>query len=144
MKKKVSMMLAVSLILVLCFSAVASADDIQPRASSYLSSYSVRVIPEENRKMTVTFSVRAINYMSEVGATKIVIERRNGTKWVTDRTFYASSYSNFMRTNTVSTSSSISFYGTQGVFYRAKLYAYASDGKGSDTKMMESSSANCR
>lgn len=113
---------------------IVAADDslIMPHASDYLDSCTIALTPEGNRKMTVDYVVNATDDMTEVGATKVQIQRYDDylEDWV-DYTPLAGAYTK----NDFTHAATVSFTGTRGVEYRAAVHAYAKNSKGSDSRV---------
>lgn len=140
-KKTTALLLAV-LLLVSVTPVVAADNDslIAPHASDYLSSCSIALTPEGNRKMTVEYVINATDDMTELGATKVQIQRYDdySEKWV-DYTPLAGSYS----TNDFTHAGIATFSGTRGVEYRAVVYAYAKDKNGGDSRAYNGPGVYC-
>lgn len=139
MNRKTLIVLLTSLILVFGISMIAEARD-----SKYLAQYGSSAYAEGNSKILVDFFVQGTGTMSSIGVTQILIERKQGTSWVTDRTFKSQNYSNFLGSNKALHLSEVSFTGTAGVTYRATITAYAGDNTGSDSKTHTSNTVLCR
>jgi PhoPQ-activated pathogenicity-related protein len=142
MKKRITSLLLV-LLLVVSVMPVASANEVQmtPYASDYLSGCAITIVPAGNRKITVEYTIYGTREMTEIGATKVQIQKYDTTKgaWVNYTSLAGSSTS-----DDVSHSASVSFYGTAGVEYRAVIYAYAERGAGSGSSTYDSSGVVCK
>ena len=81
--------------------------------------------------------------MDELGASEIKIQRSSdGVNWTTMKTYTKESYSNLICENTGSHAACVSYTGTAGYYYRAKITLYAKKGTGSaewyrDTSSMQ-------
>lgn len=110
-------------------------------ASDYLDGCAITTAAEGNRKIVIDYVVYGTDEMTMLGATKIEIERYDdyNEDWVYDRTLTGSS-----TPNDVSHADTTFFYGTRGEQYRAVIYAYARNSKGSDSKSYTGSGVYCK
>ncbi len=115
-----------------------------PNASLYLDAYSVSVNPKGGGLMSVTFVVYGTGTMDVIGAEKIVVEEWDGSDWEETGTFTAENNSNFLYEDASEYTSSVTFYGTPGVQYRATVTAYAEKDGGSDTGTHTSTPKTCK
>lgn len=83
--KVISLITAMLLVMQLC--AITSAAAQMPMASDYLSSYDGTVTSEGNGKIKVSFTVIGTGILDEIGASKIVIEKKSGTYWIPVKTY---------------------------------------------------------
>ena len=132
MNKKISRMIAILLVLVLCVSTTALAEDINyiekstlARASSYIDS-STATITSSKGTITVRFSIIGTAKMTSLGATKIEIKSSSGTTLKTYTT-------GLMGSDVSYHSGSITYAGVSGVSYYAVVYFKAANSSGSDT-----------
>lgn len=128
MKRFLSAILALTLIFSLC--SAAFAEEIMPRANAYINSKSGSIACAGSGKININFRVNACDVMTTLGASKIELYKDDGT-WV--KTFYSSSYSNMLGSNTYTYGSSVSYNGVSGVSYYAVITFYASCAQGSST-----------
>ncbi|MCI8702917.1 MAG: hypothetical protein HFE60_01240 [Anaerotignum sp.] len=122
-------------------SAFASDEQIQPRASLYFDNYSSEVIPEGGGKISIDVSVKTKMVVKELGFTKVIVQEKSGTTWTDVATFTSTKNPELITKNTSSHGASVSYSGTKGKSYRAKVTVYAKDADGSDSKTFTSSSA---
>lgn len=142
MKKKIAVLLLAALLFVNIMPvAVAEDSQIVPYASDYLSGCAITTVPEGNRKITVEYTVYGTRDMTELGATKVQIQRYDTIKedWVNYTALAGSSTKNDS-THTAS----VSFYGTAGVEYRAVIHAFAKKGTGSDSREYDGFGVVCK
>lgn len=141
MKKMTALLLAT--LLFVSIMPVAAADDslISPHASDYLDGCAITTTPEGNRKIVIDYVVYGTDEMTELGATKIQIQRYDYyyEDWVNDRVLSGGSTK-----NDVSHAATVSFYGSVGTEYRALVYAYAKNSKGSDSRVYDGSGVYCK
>lgn len=57
------------------------------RASSQIMSYSAVLTETSGGQLRIAFSIKAIDIMEKIGATKVVVQRYNGSNWVAEYTF---------------------------------------------------------
>ena len=142
MKKRITSLLLV-LLLVASVIPMASANEgpMIPYASDYLNGCAITIVPAGNRKITVEYTIYGTREMTEIGATKVQIQKYDTAKdtWVNYTSLAGSSTK-----DDVSHTASVSFYGTVGVEYRAVIYAYAERGAGSDSRTYDSSGVICK
>lgn len=86
MKKVLSFVLAIAFAISLCVCAAEATplmdESIAPmRASDYFSSYSVSATGGVEGDVAITISIRAKKTMDSIGATKIVIQEKDGSRW---------------------------------------------------------------
>lgn len=141
MTKKITALLLAAL-LVVSVVPVAGADNslISTHASDYLSGCAITTVPEGGRKIVVDYTVYGTDDMTELGATKVEIQRYDD--YLEDWVFYknlAGSYTS----NDSSHSATVSFYGSLGTEYRAVIHAYAKNSKGSDSRAYDGSGVCC-
>lgn len=107
---------------------------VSPRASSYIVGTNAYITPESNGLLIVTFSISAYGEMSEIGATSVEIYEDNGhtTKRVATYNYTDPAYSFMMGKNEGIHAKDISYNGTVGYKYYAKVYFRASNSFGGD------------
>lgn len=142
MKKKIIALLMATLLFV-SVTPVVGADDslISPHGSDYLDSCIITETPMGNRQIRINYVVYGTDEMTELGATKIEIERYDDYEedWVYDRTLAGGS-----TTNDVSHAATAYFYGTRGERYRAVIFAYAKMGSGGDSREYPGTGVYCK
>lgn len=143
LKKKVALLLSLTLLLTFSLGTLTTAGAAETRASSYFSSYTVDVYKNSNGTLSVEFNVKAVSTMASLGAQSIIIQKYNSSTdtWSTYSVFYSSTYTTMLGSNTTShiktmtTSSSVS-----SGKYRAYITFYAKNSSGSENKYYTSSS----
>ena len=139
MKKKMSLIMAVAIMISMMMTVMASAAIKLPHlpyASEYITAYNAYVESPSTGKVTVNFSITANDVMTKLGAKTIVLqERASASKpWTEYATYSYEDYSNMMRNNAKGHNSSITENVTSTYQYRAKVYFYAEKGGyGTDT-----------
>lgn len=142
MMKKITALLMAALLFVSVTPAIAATDSLLSiQASDYLDGCAITTAAEGNRKIVIDYVVYGTDEMLVIGATKVEIERYDDywEDWVYDRTL-AGGYT----PNDVSHADTTYFYGTKGEQYRAVIYAYARNSKGSDSKSYTGSGVYCK
>lgn len=142
MKKLITLIMALTLVLSCVFSSFAFAaqpENIEPYASSYFTSNTVKLSDEGNGKVKVTYTVASKDVMDELGIKKIVIQKKVGSDWDDVKTYSSANYSSFISQNVAEKRGSITYNGTEGKTYQAKVTFYAKDSSGSATKTITSS-----
>jgi hypothetical protein len=132
MKSKKLGLIAIALLLLSFMTGVATLA--VSEASEELSSYMAAIYADGGGIVTCEFAVYATGTADEVGATQIVIQRKNGSNWITAQAFTRYAYSNLIGNNCLVHSSSVSYSGTIGQQYRAVVTMYAKIGSGSTSR----------
>lgn len=109
-----------------------AAETVEPRASNYFWSSSVYFWHVSGSQYQIWFDVTAVAGMSELGASKIVVERSTDlVNWSEDATYYKSS-SPQMTTKQTSAryANYVTYYPASGYAYRATITLYAKNSSG--------------
>lgn len=59
----------------------------EARASSQIMSYSAVLTQSSHGQLSISFSIKATNAMSKIGASRVVIQRYDGTSWASEYTY---------------------------------------------------------
>lgn len=145
MKKVLSFVLAIALAISLCVCAVEATplmdESIAPmRASDYFSSYSVSATGGVEGDVAISISIRPKRTMDSIGATKIVIQEKDGNRWQEVYTKTGSNYNGLLDSDSSSFRGSYTYSGTSGKTYRAIVTLYAEDAFGNDSKTVTTNS----
>lgn len=137
--KKMSFSLTLILLVSFCVCGVEAAPaentEIVPlRASDYFSIYSTSATSSAKGEVVVDFIIYAKSTMNTIGATKIVIQEKNGTAWEESTTKVGTVYNGLLGSNTDEFSGSYTYSGVSGRTYRAIVTIYAKDAFGSDSR----------
>lgn len=112
----------------------AAAENAEPRASSFFMSSDVYLYQTSSTKFQAWFEVSALGIMDKVGASEIKIqESSDDENWTTVKTCTMDSYSNLIDENSGFHASYVSYTGTTGKYYRAKITLYAENSTGTGT-----------
>lgn len=124
--KLVALLLA--LVTALTLPAAAAAE---PRASNFFGSSNVYLYQTTEKQFQVWFTVTATGTMDELGVSAIKVQRSaDGTNWSNMRTYTKEDYSTLICGNTAFHSSYVTYTGTPGYYYRAKITLYATNDEG--------------
>ncbi len=94
--------------------------------------------------MEISYSVEGTGIMTEIGAQKILIEKKTGSAWTTHETLYSATNPDFYGNNRYTYAHAVTFTGVGGTIYRVPLTAYAANDNGSDTGTVVSTEVVCR
>ena len=132
MKKLVSLILAVSMLLPLSsvgFAAVVDPDT--PQQSNYFNSYGIVMSTPGNGKVVITFSCAGVGTCCQLGVSTYCVQKRNSSgEWV-DVTGLLNGKCGY---NVSTYTFSKNFYGVAGEYYRVKCVFYCQKGNGSEHK----------
>ena len=132
MRKRVCRGIVVLMMMIL-MTATAFAADTQ-RASDRFNSYTANLYVVSNGDLDINFSVTASSTMDILGASRIVVERDNGYRWVTECTLTANNIPAMQTSNATQYSASIPYEPIDpNAHYRAVVTFYAKDSSGSST-----------
>ena len=125
----ICMLLATLLVLA---APAAAAENVNSRASNYFMSSSVYLYQTSSTIFQAWFEVTALDGMEKLGASEIKIQKSSdGENWTTVKTCSMTNYSNLICENTGAHASYVTYAGTAGYYYRAKITLYAKNGTGS-------------
>ena len=132
MRKRVCRGIFVLMMMIL-MTATAFAADTQ-RASDRFNSYTANLYVVSNGDLDINFSVTASSTLDILGASRIVVERDNGYRWVTECTLTANNIPAMQTSNATQYSASIPYEPIDpNAHYRAVVTFYAKDSSGSST-----------
>ena len=115
------------------------------RASDQLGQYGGSAHAMGNRLMRFEFHVVGTDIMDEIGATQVAVQEKYYGMWVTVATYDQESNPEIYTTDDYILFSHINYYdGIPGTEYRARVTAYASDYRGSDSRVFYTSSDICQ
>lgn len=120
--KVISFITAMMLVMQMC--AITSAATQMPMASDYLSAYDGTVTSEGNGKIKVSFTVVGTGILDEIGASRIVIEKKTGSYWIPVKTYTLSDYPELATDNDYSYGSYVLYQGEEGKYYRAEITVF--------------------
>ena len=115
--------------------------DIRASARIVSSSAIVKVGTDDN--LWIYFSVNAVSIMDDIGASKIAIQRYNGSRWVTESTLTPANTPEIQTTDALRHSATIPYSPEySGYSYRAVVTVYATDNSGTSTTTLTSKSVS--
>lgn len=129
-KKLLSILLTLGMIsTLLCVSVSA-------RSSAYLNGYRAVLTADPHGEMVISVDVTGVGYMPEIGATTIyVYESTDGTDFHRVATYESSAYPEMMGSGSIFYEDVITYQGTVGRYYYAKVFVYAGDSTGGDERV---------
>ena len=141
MKRFIRIVSAILAMVALLAVPAQASEAVDPRGSSYFGSASAYLWHVSGTTFEVWFDVTAVRGMDEIGASSIAIQRSTDNQnWTTVKTFSKSNYSNMTDFDTCAHASYVTYTGSAGYSYRARVTIYARDGSGSATDVWYTSS----
>ena len=140
MKKKLTIVIAMVLILSICIGPAALAAN---RASLYIDSTSATMTPLSNGKISIGFNITGTATMTEIGASIIEVKNSSG-KTVKTYNFNDDGYEYMMGYNTFMHSGTVTFQGVVGQSYYAEVGFYAGNNTGGDADIFVTKSATAK
>lgn len=111
-----------------------------PKASYYFTRLSTYLEKTSGTTFDVWFDVTATGIMDEVGVSSIKIQRSSDkSSWTTVKTFLKENYSQMTDDNTAAHADCVTYTGTTGYYYRAKVTFYAENSSGTGEYVMYTS-----
>lgn len=130
--KKIALKCMALIFLVASLCQTASAIELSPRASLFLSSYGASLYEgSSDGSVRVEFTVVATDYSDLVGVSQIIIYNSDGSRAAT---IVGSVANGLLRRDAVAHLGSYTYYGESGKSYYAKLTVYAERSGGCDTR----------
>lgn len=130
--KRFTQMICIVLVFVMVMSTTAFAAEVpETRASNFFTASSVYFWHVSGNSYEIWFDVTAVGTMTELGVSKIVVERSTDeVDWEDVKTYYKADYSQMTKSNTGTYANSVPFTVTQGYSYKAKVTLYAKNSSG--------------
>lgn len=117
---------------------------VSPRASDYLTYYTVYALKESGGEVIIEFEVEATGRMNLVGASYIVVQEKVGSKWIGVKTYFGSTSNGMLAGDDYSHVGNITYIGTPGKEYRALVTVYAENNKGDDSRTIITNSVTAQ
>lgn len=134
MKKFVSFAFVLCFIVSMC-SSLAGA--VEPRASLYLNDYYVDATAIGNGKILIEFDIDATDTMDFVGASRILVQKKNSSGgWDDMKYYYVDANPSMMDYEVDAHEGSVTYKGTVGKTYRAQIIITAGDSTGDDSRIL--------
>ncbi len=131
--KITSLILAIALV---CAVPVC-AEEASTRSSAFFLAHDAYISKRTSTKFQVHFDVDAQRIMDELGAKAIKVQRSSdGSTWTTMFTYSRDYYPQLIDEDTSFHGSYVTYTGTEGYYYRAKVTLYAKDSTGSATDIV--------
>lgn len=131
--KRFIQLICITLVFATVLSTTAfAAENMEPRASNYFVESSVYFWHVSGSQYQIWFDVTAKGGMTELGTSKIVVERSTDlVNWTPVKTYYKSSYPQMTTTDTTFMYANyVTYYPTSGYAYRAIVTLYAKNSSG--------------
>ena len=139
MYKKIVRGIALLVAVLMIMSTSAFAMDM--RASSRIENSSARIKKGVDGNLWVYFSVDAVSTMDDIGASRITIQRYNGSRWITESTLTPEDMPEMQTSNELRHSAAVPYSPMySGYSYRAVVDVYATNSTGTSTKTLTSTS----
>ena len=131
--KHISPIICTVLAVIMLFTVPVSAmENTDSRASNFFGSSDVYLYRISSTTFQAWFEVCAFYTMDKLGASEIKIQKSSDNEnWTTVKTCTMANYSNLICENTGAHASYVSYTGTSGYYYRARITLYAKDGTAS-------------
>lgn len=124
----------IALLIALLMGLSTTAFATETRASSRIATYGANLFVGQNGDLSVYFSITASYTMQKIGASSIVIQRFDNSRWVTECTLTIKDVPEIQASNAGYHSATISYTPDYiGRTYRAEVKLIASDSSGSST-----------
>ena len=108
-----------------------AAEEITPRGSSYFASRLAYLHKTTGTQFRIWIEVAALGIMDELGASKIILQRSSDdSTWTDMKTYRSSTYTNLIEYDTGWHDAYVTYTGTSGYYYRAKVTFYAKNSSG--------------
>lgn len=108
-----------------------------PKASRYFIRTSTYLEKTSGTTFDVWFDVTATGTMQELGVSTIKVQRSSdNSTWTTMKTYSKADYSQMTDDNTVAHDDCVTYTGTAGYYYRAKVTFYAKNSSGTGEYVM--------
>lgn len=123
----VSLVLVLSLILV---NPVCAQENI-PWQSNYFGSTLAYLHPTTGTSFRIWIEVEAVRTMDKLGASEIILQRSsNNSTWSDVKTYTKEAYPNLVADDDFTHEAYVTYTGSSGYYYRAKVWFYAERGNG--------------
>lgn len=128
-------LLVAVILMIPTFGSSVTAEEVQPRASAYLTSYGAYVYLPGNGEVQVWFNVTGTGYMDELGALSIAIyESTDGVNWTFKKTFTHDSTAGMLSYNDDFHTGHVTYNGIVGRYYKALVCIWGGKNGQGDTR----------
>ena len=99
--------------------------------SYYFGSTLAYLYPTSGTQFEVWIEVEAVRTMDKLGASEITVQRSsNNSTWTDMTTYYKADYPNMVKDDAYHYETYVTYTGSSGYYYRAKVWFYAERGNG--------------
>lgn len=99
--------------------------------SNYFMSHLAYLHPTTGTSFRVWIEVEAVGMMEKLGASEITVQRSsNNSTWTDMTTYYKADYPNMVKDDAYHYETYVTYTGSSGYYYRAKVWFYAERGNG--------------
>lgn len=139
MKKLVQLIFVLVFAFSLCVCTVEAATPLSDnislqRASDYFDTYTIDTTSGAKGEIVVNFRIYATGFMSSIGVKKIIIQKKNGTRWQEVHTKQGTAHNGLLDKGADEFSGNYTYNGESGKTYRAIVTIYAEDSLGNDSR----------
>ena len=133
--KRFTRCICILLVCIMMISTTAfAAEQPEPRGSDFFAASSVYFWNTSGNKYEIWFDVTAVGTMTELGASKIQVQRSTDeVNWTTVKTYYKEDYSQMTDFGVAGHVDCVSFTATDGYSYQAIVTLYARNSSGTGT-----------
>lgn len=131
MKRRIRCLALVLAVIFMLTTPSSAVEQSSARGSDYFVRSSVYLYKLSGTSFEAWFHVTAVSGMDELGASSIRIqESEDGENWTTVQTFLRDANSHLIGEDTCAHSSYVTYTGTKGMYYRAKIILFAKNSSG--------------
>lgn len=124
----ICLLLVISTIMIIPAYAV---EEVTPRGSNYFASRLAYLYKTTSTQFQVWIEVTSMSTMDELGASSITVQRSSdNSNWTDMKTYTKESYTQLIGKNTANHEAYVTYTGTSGYYYRAKIWFYAKNSSG--------------
>lgn len=99
--------------------------------SGYFGSSAAYLYPTTGTAFRIWIEVEAVGMMDKLGASEIILQRSSdNSTWTDVKTYSKTVYQNLIAYNDFTHEAYVTYTGTSGNYYRAKVWFYAERGNG--------------
>lgn len=129
--KRFSQFLCLILVLSVIMVNPVFAQDSTTWQSYYFHSGLAYLYPTSGNQFEIWIEVEAVGTMDKLGASEIILQRSsNNSTWSDVKTYTKEAYPNLVADNDFTHEAYVTYTGSSGYYYRAKVWFYAERGNG--------------
>lgn len=131
MKRFTQIVCLIMIIAAILVIPVSAEENVQPWGSNYFGSTLAYLHKTTGNQFQIWIEVVAVGTMEKLGASEIVLQRSSdNSNWSDVKTFTKEVYTNLVSSNDFAHEAYVTYTGTSGYYYRAKVEFYAKKGTG--------------